>query len=178
MSRFFKKEDTDLNRFKQAFAFLLTTRGIPQIYYGTELLMYGEKNEGDGLLRKDFPGGWPEDTIDAFTAEGRTDLQNEAHAYLQKLLQWRKTNCAVTGGKLIHYAPDWQTECYVYVRIKDNDKVLVMLNGSAKEQRLSPEKYREAIGDAGSGKEILSGQLIDLKKEITIPAKGVYIIEL
>jgi len=177
-SRFLKADETDLNRYKQALAFLLTTRGIPQLYYGTEILMTGEKKDGDGNLRKDFPGGWAGDSINAFTATGRTVLQNEAHDYLQKLLQWRKTNPAVAKGKLIHYAPDWQTECYVYARIDGKNKVLVILNGSNKEQSLSPEKYGEVIGDAVSGKEIISGKIMDLKKEIMISAKGVYIIEI
>ena len=177
-SRFLKADETDLNRYKQALAFLLTTRGIPELYYGTEILMTGEKKDGDGNLRKDFPGGWQGDSINAFTAAGRTAIQNEAHDYLQKLLQWRKTNPAVAKGKLIHYAPDWQTDCYVYARIYGENKVLVILNGSDKEQTLSPEKYREVIGDAVSGKEVISGNSINLKKEITIPAKGMYIIEM
>ena len=177
-SRFLKADETDLSRYKQALAFLLTTRGIPQLYYGTEILMTGEKSEGDGMLRKDFPGGWSDDPVNAFTAAGRTALQNEAFDYLRKILQWRKTNPAVIEGKLIHYAPDWQTECYVYARIKDNNKALVILNGSDKEQTLSPEKYWEVIGNAASGKEIISDKTMDLKNEITIPAKGTYIIEL
>jgi len=177
-SRFLKKDETDLNRFKQALAFLLTTRGIPQLYYGTEILMYGEKSEGDGVLRKDFPGGWKEDAVNAFTAGGRTAWQNEAHDYLQKLLQWRKTNPAVAHGKLTHYAPDWEIQCYVYARTYNDNTVLVILNGSNKKQTLSPEKYFEVIGNALSRKEIISDKIIDLKKEITIPAKGVYIIEL
>jgi len=173
-----KADETDLRRYKQALAFLLTTRGIPQLYYGTEILMTGEKKDGDGGLRKDFPGGWAGDPVNAFTATGRTDLQNEAFDYLRKLLQWRKTNPAVAGGKLIHYAPDWQTQCYVYARIKDNHKVLLVLNGSDKEQILSPKKYSEVIGNAASGKEIISDKIIELNKEITIPAKGIYIIEI
>jgi len=177
-SRFLKADETDLSRYKQALAFLLTTRGIPELYYGTEILMTGEKKDGDGNLRKDFPGGWQGDSINAFTAAGRPALQNEAHDYLQKLLQWRKTNPAVAKGKLIHYAPDGRTECYVYARIYNENKVLVILNGSNKEQTLSPEKYREVIGNAVSGKEIISGNSIDLKKEITIYAKGMYIIEM
>jgi len=176
-SRFLKAEETGLARFKQALAFLLTTRGIPQLYYGTEILMTGEKHEGDGMLRKDFPGGWAGDPVNAFTAAGRTALQNEAFDYLRKLLQWRKTNPAVASGKLIHYAPDWQTECYVYARIKDNHRVLVVLNGSNKTQTLSVEKYREVIGNAVSGKEVISGKTMDLKKDIIIPAKGVYVID-
>jgi glycosidase len=140
--------------------------------------MTGEKKDGDGNLRKDFPGGWHDDKINAFTASGRTVLQNEAFDYLQKLLQWRKTNPAIAKGKLIHYVPDSQKECYVYARIYNENKVLIILNGSNKEQTLSPERYFEVIGNASSGKEIISGKTIDLKKVITIPAKGTYIIEL
>jgi glycosidase len=176
-SRFFKEGETDLNRYKQALALLLTTRGIPQIYSGTEILMYGEKSEGDGMLRKDFPGGWDGDPVNAFTSAGRTDLQNEAWNYLHQLLQWRKTNKAVAEGKLIHYAPTHEDACYVYARITDTDRVLVILNGSKDTQTLPSEKYREVIGKATQGKEIISGQTIDLKGKITVSPKGVLIIE-
>ncbi len=176
LSRFVKKEETDLKRYKQALAFLLTTRGIPQIYYGTEILMSGEKKDGDGGLRKDFPGGWAGDPIDAFTREGRTPLQNEAWDYLQKLLQWRKTSKAVTG-KLVHYTPD-RTGCYVYARIKDDSKVLVILNGNEKEENLDMYRFREVIQNNTRGKDIISGQSLDLSSELSIPAKGVLVIEL
>jgi len=176
-SRFLKAEETELSRYKQALAFLLTTRGIPQIYYGTEILMTGEKKDGDGNLRKDFPGGWHGDPVNAFTAAGRTDLQNEAFNYLRKILQWRKTNPAIAGGDLIHYAPDYQTQCYVYARIKGINKVLVILNGSDREQTLSSEKYHEVIGDATSGKDIVSDKTVNFTGKIIVPAKGVYIIE-
>ncbi|MDR3338558.1 MAG: glycoside hydrolase family 13 protein [Candidatus Symbiothrix sp.] len=177
LSRFVKQEENDLNRYKQALAFVLTTRGIPQLYYGTEILMSGEKSEGDGNLRKDFPGGWPEDANNAFLASGRTGLQNEAWNYLQTLLRWRKGNPAVKGGQLIHYAPD-QTGCYVYARIKGESRVLVILNGSDGEQTVSPEKYREVCGNARSGKDIISGKNISLENKFTISGKGVYILEL
>jgi len=176
-SRFLKVEETDLSRYKQALAFLLTTRGIPQIYYGTEILMTGEKKDGDGNLRKDFPGGWKGDPVNAFTSSGRTALQNEAFDYLRKILQWRKTNPAISNGDLIHYAPDYQTQCYVYARIKGNHKVLVILNGSDKEQTLSPEKYREVIGNANSGKDVISDKKVNFTEKIVVPAKGTYIIE-
>jgi glycosidase len=178
LSRFVKVEETDLNRFKQAIAFLLTTRGIPQLYYGTEILMTGEKSEGDGFLRKDFPGGWPSDKVNAFTPTGRTAQQNEAWNYLRNLLQWRKTNKAVTEGRLVHYAPSWNENVYVYARIQDNNKVLVVLNGSSEEQSLSPEKYKEVIGNANFGEDIVSRKRIDLKEKIVVPAKGVYVLEL
>ncbi|MDR0505338.1 MAG: glycoside hydrolase family 13 protein [Dysgonamonadaceae bacterium] len=176
-SRFFKKDEADLERYKQALALILTTRGIPQIYYGTEILMYGEKNEGDGLLRKDFPGGWQDDTVDAFTPSGRTSQQNEAWNYLRKILQWRKTCKAVTEGRLIHYAPTNEESCYVYARIADNGKVMVILNGSKDTQTLYTEKYREVIGNATQGQDIISGKTINLSEKITVSPKGVLVIE-
>ncbi|MDR3286898.1 MAG: cyclomaltodextrinase C-terminal domain-containing protein, partial [Prevotellaceae bacterium] len=176
MSRFVKKDETDLRRYKQALAFILTTRGIPQIYYGTEILMYGEKHEGDGLLRKDFPGGWLHDAVNAFTAEERTDLQNEAWNYLQNLLQWRKKNEAVCNGKLIHYAPD--SDCYVYFRIKNDKKVMIIMNGANSEKTISLSKYNEIIENSVSGKEIISGQILTINNKLNIPAKGTYIIEI
>ena len=102
LGRFMLEGETDLGKYKQGLAFLLTTRGIPQIYYGTEILMTGTKAEGDGQIRKDFPGGWQGDKTDAFTEAGRTELQNEAWNYLHTLLNWRKGNDAVKMGRLVH----------------------------------------------------------------------------
>jgi glycosidase len=177
LGRFMKKDETDLRRYKQALAFLLTIRGIPQIYYGTEILISGGKREGDGSIRKDFPGGWPEDSINAFTREGRTELQNEAWNYLQKLLHWRKTSIPVKEGHLVHYTPD-RTGCYVYARIKDNKTVLVMLNGTNKEQTITMERFHEVLGSHASGKDILTEQSFPLNTSVTISARGVYIFEL
>jgi len=176
LSRFNRKDDTDLKRYKQGLAFLLTTRGIPQIYYGTEILMTGTKEEGDGRLRKDFPGGWPGDKTDEFSKTGRTEMQNEAWDYLQKLLQWRKNSKAVTQGKLIHYAP--RNGVYVYGRMKDNDTVLVILNGTNRDQTLQMDRFRDITGDHGSGRDVITSEVIDIKKTITIPAKIEYILEL
>jgi glycosidase len=177
LGRFMKKDEVDLRRYKQALAFLLTTRGIPQIYYGTEILMHGEKKEGDGNIRKDFPGGWPGDAVDAFTPQGRTPLQNEAWNYMQKLLKWRKNSKPVTQGKLIHYTPD-RTGCYVYARIKDDQTVLVMINGTDSEQTLPMERFREATGKFRSGKDAVTGQTLPVTDYVTLPAKGVYVMDL
>ena len=146
VKRFNRQDEPNLNRFKQAMAFLLTTRGIPQLYYGTEILMYGGRSREDGGNRKDFPGGWSGDETNAFTAQGRTPMQNEAWDYLNKLLKWRKTSTPVTDGKLIHYTPD-RTGCYVYARIiKDSKTVLVLLNGTDQEQTLNMHRFREVVG--------------------------------
>ena len=178
LSRFCKAGETDLGRYRQAMAFLLTVRGIPQLYYGTEILMHGEKRDGDGNLRKDFPGGWAGDPENMFTSTGRKALQGEAFEYLRKILRWRRGNHAVRSGKMIHYMPDWQTQCYVYARIDGKSRVLVILNGSDETQVIATEKYREVIGDAVSGIEIISEKSMDLNGSISIPGRGVYLIEL
>jgi hypothetical protein len=138
--------------------------------------MTGTKEEGDGRLRKDFPGGWPGDKTDAFSKTGRTDMQNEAWDYLQKLLQWRKNSVAVTQGKLIHYAP--KNGIYVYGRIKDNNTVLVILNATASDQTLQMARFSDITGDFRSGHDIITSRSFDIKNTITIPAKGEYILEL
>jgi len=176
LSRFNRKDEVDLKRYKQGLAFLLTTRGIPQIYYGTEILMTGTKEEGDGKLRKDFPGGWQEDKTNEFSRTGRTDMQNEAWDYLQKLLQWRKTNRAITQGKMIHYAP--KNGVYVYGRMKDNQTVLVILNENINDQTLEMGRFSDIIQNYTSGKDVITATTVDLKNTITIPGKGEYILEL
>ncbi len=96
---------------------------------------------------------------------------------MQKLLQWRKTSQPVTEGKLIHYTPD-RTGCYVYARVKDDTTVLVILNGNDKEEELNMYRFREVTGNASTGKDIISGRVIDISNELSIPAKGIYILEL
>ncbi len=177
LGRFMKKDESDLRRYKQALAFLLTTRGIPQIYYGTEILMSGEKREGDGNIRKDFPGGWPGDTVDAFTRSGRTPLQNEAWDYMQKLLKWRKTSKAVTTGRLVHYTPD-RTGCYVYARVKDGQTVLVMMNGTDNEQALTMERFSDVTGKFRTGRDVVTGQTLPVTESVTLPARSVYVLDL
>jgi neopullulanase len=176
LSRFNRKGETDLKRYKQGLAFLLTMRGIPQVYYGTELLMSGTKEEGDGKLRKDVPGGWPGDATNEFTKTGRTELQNEAWDYMQKLLHWRRKNEAVTAGTMIHYAP--RNGVYVYGRVKGDRKVLVILNGALKDQSISMDRFTDITSGYRFGRDVVTAQEFDLKNTITIPAKGEYVLEL
>jgi glycosidase len=128
--------------------------------------------------RQDFPGGWPNDSVNSFLPSGRTPLQNEAWDYMQKLLQWRKTNDAITQGKLIHYAPDSESNVYVYARIKDDKTVLVVINGSSTEKTISMKRFREVAGNYTSGKDIITGNHLDIQTSLTIPASGEYILEL
>ena len=179
LSRFARKDDAGLDKYRQGVAFILTTRGIPQIYYGTELLFTGTKNEGDGIIRKDMPGGWQGDERSVFTSEGRTDMENEAWNYMSTILNWRKTSEAVKHGDLIQYAPLREYgDCYVYARIKGDETVLVVLNGSDKAAELEMGRYSDVIRDYAAGTDVVTGQTFSLTEKLPVPARGAYILEL
>ena len=179
LSRFARKDDSGLDKYRQGVAFILTTRGIPQIYYGTELLFTGTKNEGDGIIRKDMPGGWQGDERSVFTSEGRTDMENEAWNYMSTILNWRKTSEAVKHGDLIQYAPLREYgDCYVYARIKGDETVLVVLNGSDKAAELEMGRYSDVIRDYTAGTDVVTGQTFSLTEKLPVPARGAYILEL
>lgn len=174
-SRFYRTEAENIDRFKQALTFLLTTRGIPQIYYGTEILMAADKANGDGMLRCDFPGGWSGDAVDAFDPAQRTDLQNEAFAFARRLLQWRKGNETIAKGSLKHFTPD--NGIYLYERRYEGRSVVVMLNGSDSERSIETSFYREIL-PAGSAIDWLTGETVDLRTKVTLQPRGIYIFNL
>lgn len=179
LSRFARKDDVGLDKYRQGVAFILTTRGIPQIYYGTELLFTGTKNEGDGIIRKDMPGGWQGDERSVFTSEGRTDMENEAWNYMSTILNWRKTSEAVKHGDLIQYAPLREYgDCYVYARIKGDETVLVVLNGSDKAAELEMGRYSDVIRDYAAGTDVVTGRTFSMTEKLPVPARGAYILEL
>lgn len=183
--RFLDNHDTDrflpampekLDAFKQGIAFMLTIPGIPQFYYGTELLMNGTKQKGDGYIRLDVPGGWPGDAVNQFEASGRTDIQNEAWNYMQKLLKWRKGNEVIAKGKMKHFVP--QNGVYVYARNLNGKQVVVIMNGNAKESVLPLDRYGEILKGYTSGKDVITGKVVSLQKELTLGAKDVLVLEL
>lgn len=169
IARFMKAGDP-VWKFKQGLAFLLTTRGIPQIYYGTEIMMED--------VRGDFPGGWKEDSANAFTAEGRTDRQNESWEFASRLLNWRRSSKAVTEGRLIHYTPDNQTKCYVYGKTDGENSVMVILNGSDEAKSVPMERFAELIGSNNRGTDVVSGKKYDISSAVSIEARGVLVLEL
>lgn len=179
LGRFSRKEDVGLDRYKQGIAFLATTRGIPQIYYGTELLFKATKEQGDGVIRTDMPGGFPGDTRSVFTREGRTAEENEAWDYMRKLLQWRKTAEAVTGGTMIQYAPLHEYgDCYVYARIRGDKTVLVVLNGADKEAELDMSRYSDVTAGFCTGRDVTTGAVFPLADKLRVPARGAYVLDL
>lgn len=174
-SRFASDEDkaNNLTRYKQALAFMLTTRGIPQIYYGTEILMCGNKGNGDGALRRDFPGGWKGDELNAFSEKGRTALQNEAFNYTRKLLQWRKGNLAVTKGNMKHFSI--RQGVYVYQREYNGQSVVVFMNGTNSSQELELTPYREVL-PSDSSTDILSEKTIKLTDKLSLNPRETLIL--
>ncbi len=174
--RFRRANEKGLSRFKQGLTFLFTTRGIPQIYYGTEILMNGSKAKGDGYIRLDFPGGWPGDAKNEFTSSGRTDEQNEAFDYLRKLLQWRKGNQVISKGNLKHFLPS--DGIYVYARSYGGKTVLVMMNGTDKSVTGSTERYKEVLNAKTTGKDVFTGKTIGLDKEISLSPREVLVLEI
>lgn len=174
-SRFASDKDkaNNLTRYKQALAFMLTTRGIPQIYYGTEILMSGNKGNGDGALRRDFPGGWKGDEINAFSEKGRTALQNEAFNYTRKLLQWRKGNLAVTKGNMKHFSI--RQGVYVYQREYNGQSVVVFMNGTNSSQELELTPYREVL-PSDSSTDLLSEKTIKLTDKLSLNSRETLIL--
>ncbi len=174
--RFFTKINKDIDKFKLAMAFMMTTRGTPQIYYGTEILMEGEEHKSHGDIRKDFPGGWAGDENNAFTKEGRTADQNEAFNYLRRLLNWRKSNATVQYGKLTHYIPE--NGVYVYFKKHKNNTVMVLLNNTTDDKKVDMSRFSESIGDKTKGRSVLTRQSWDDLDFIDVPAKSPLIIDL
>ena len=164
---------SNLNRYKQAITFLLTTRGIPQIYYGTEILMTGDKGKGDGDLRKDFPGGWQGDATDCFTAQGRTAQQNEAFDFTRKLLNWRKGNEVIGKGTLKHYSI--QNGTYVYERRYGDRSIVVIMNGTDNEQTLNLTPYKEIL-PASTAADFISGQTVTLAETLKLQPRQTLIL--
>ena len=166
----------DLAKFKIAMSFLMTTRGIPEIYYGSEIGMTGHKDKGDGDVRRDFPGGWPGDSINAFSAKGRTSIQNERFDYLAKLLNWRKGKEVIHTGLLTQYVPE--NDIYIYFRYNDTEKIMVILNNNETEQTLKIDRYAESLENITTGTDVMTDKKFDLKSDVSIPKQTALILEL
>lgn len=173
-SRFYKKDTTNTTRIKQALTFLLTTRGIPQIYYGTEILMPADKADGDGNLRNDFPGGWAGDYKNAFTAQGRSARQNEVFDFCCKLLNWRRGNEVIAKGSLKHFVI--QKGVYVYERKYNGKSVVVFLNGTSEDKTIDLTPYTEVL-PKNQSKDIISEKIINLDKSLTLSARQILLLE-
>lgn len=172
----FLGEEENLPMLKQAITLLLTTHRIPQLYYGTEVLMNGVKVKTDGYVRKDFPGGWQEDKTTAFTAAGRSEKQNECYNFFRDLLHWRQGNEVISKGTMIQFLP--QNGVYAYARRYKDKTVFVMLNGTDGEVNAPLSYYKEILGDKNVGRNILTKENIRLVETIKMAPRESLVIEL
>lgn len=177
MDRLFTQLNQDVALTKMALAYLLTTRGIPQIFYGTEVLMENTgHHKNDGLIRSDFPGGWKEDTVNAFTGKGLTANQKDLQEYLKQLLHWRKNNSLIANGKTLHFAPF--DGIYVYFRYNDDKTIMVVLNKNAKEVKLEVKRFSEILNEKTNAKNVLTNEMQELKNQLSIAPKSTMIFEI
>lgn len=174
--RFLLETPENLNAYKQAVTLLLTIPGIPQLYYGQELLMSGSNKIDFGYVRPDMPGGWKGDAISVFQENGRTAMQQEAFDFMSKLLHWRKGNDVISKGKMKHFMP--RNNVYVYERSCDGRSILVIMNGINKEVDLDLAPYKEVIGDKTSSKNVLTNGNVSLGRILHLQPKEVLVLEL
>lgn len=172
----FLENGKDTLALKQALALLLTINRIPQLYYGTEVLMNGTKEVTDGNVRCDFPGGFAGDKHNAFTAEGRTKAENSMFNWLSKLLKWRRNNMVITKGKQIQFIP--YKGVYVIARQWNNQTILTILNGTNQAVTLPLDRYAEVIGNHQEAKDVISGRKVKLGSELQLKARDTKVIEL
>ena len=165
----------DVNKLKLSMAFILTTRGIPQLYYGDEILM--KKDKPDGQLRDDFPGGWKGDTRNGFIASGRTDQENEVFNYVKTILNWRKNAKSIHRGKLTHYIP--HNNIYVYFRHTDLESTMMIINNSNKDiQAFSLDRYKKSFKGYSKGNDIITGTNYDTLDSVKLTKNTALILDL
>lgn len=175
-NRFYSVMGEDMGKYKMGIGFLLTTRGVPQLYYGTEVLMKNFKNPSDAEVRQDFPGGWPSDPKNKFTAAGRNAQENEAFDFVRKLAQYRKTCSALQTGKLIQYLP--KDGIYVYFRQDKQKTVMVVMGQNEQTQTLDTKRFAEQIGAFKKGKNVLTDAVLSDIATIEVRPMSIQVIEL
>ena len=175
IDRFSTAVKRDVKKYKMGIAMLLTTRGYPQIYAGTEIMIDGIPGNYEGH-RFDFPGGWAEDERDAFTKEGRTAEENEIFDYTRALLNYRKSAPALHNGKMKQFIP--YDGIYFYARYTDEQTVLVIFNNEDNDKKITLERYAEVIKDFTSAKDVVTGETFNLADGLTIKGKSALVVEL
>lgn len=176
MTRFYKQVNEDFDLFKLGLTFIATTRGIPQLYYGTEILMTSPLDRDDGIIRSDFPGGWAGDEVNAFTGARLSEKQKKAQDFVRNLLNWRKTASEIHTGNLVHFVP--QDGVYVYFRFDENRKTMVILNKNEKPYELKTDRFEEQLRGFNLGKDILSNKTFEIQKNLKLSPVSALILEL
>ena len=174
----FNERHPDIRDYKLALSLICTTRGIPQIYYGSEIGMKGERNFGDGDIRRDFPGGWKDDQHNAFIDSERTEEENAYFEFTKRLLNWRKNKKLIHKGRLMHYIPE--RNVYVYFRYTEDESVMVILNNALEPREIELNRFHERLTSFSAAEDILSNSSLDLKSDqlFKVEGKTVHIFEL
>lgn len=175
-SRIYSVLNEDLDLFKMAMVYMATMRGIPQFYYGSEVLMTSPKERDDGAVRADMPGGWKGDQKNAFNSKGLTAKEKDAQQFIKKLFNWRKQSDVIHGGKLQHFAP--MNGIYVYFRYLDNKKVMVVLNKNKQEKTLALQRFDSLLVGSQKAHDVLANKKIVLGDALQLPAKSSLVLEL
>ena len=176
MSRIFTQLNEDYDLYKMALSYVATMRGIPQLYYGTEILMSNPGTDSHGIIRSDFPGGWQGDEVSAKNNEGLTDAQQDALAFNTQLLNWRKDKKVIHDGQLTHFAP--YNNMYVYFRHNSNEKVMVIMNKNSETATFDTAHYQELLKGISSGQDVITGEVLDFNNKIELKPMTAYILEL
>jgi glycosidase len=175
MDRLFTQLRNDVALTKMALAFILTAPRIPQIYYGTEILMDNSENPGDhGLIRSDFPGGWEGDPVNAFTGEGLGVAEKEMQQFLRKLLRFRKEAAVIHQGATKHFSP--QNGVYVLFRYNEDKTVMLILNKNDQTVTLDMNRFQEMDILGSRFKEVISGTELEIGAELVLKSKGVQLL--
>ena len=175
-ARLFSLLNEDRDLYRMALIYLLTAPRIPQLYYGTEILKQSPKQRDDGLVRSDFPGGWPGDAVNAFTGQGLSKVQLEAQQLVKKLANYRKTNTALQQGKMKHFSP--VEGVYSYVRYQENSQVWVFFNKNAEVKTVDLNRYAELMPAHARFKDVLTGQPIQTKGQLQLAGRSSVLLEL
>jgi len=175
ISRFYSVIGEDMDKYKQSIGWLLTSRGVPQWYYGAEIGMKGFANP-DGWVRLDFPGGWPGDSVNKFVKAGRTPKEDSIFNYTKTLANYRKTASALKTGKLMQFVPE--DAVYTYFRYDNNQTVMVVMNTAKEEKMVDTKRFEERFTGFTKGKDVTTGAVQELRTKWRLPAKSIWILEL
>ncbi len=168
--------DEDYELFRMTMVFFATMRGIPQFFYGNEILMSHPGTDSHGALRMDFPGGWDDDDSNGFTGEGLADDAREAQALVRKLLNWRRDETVIHSGDYMHFAPI--KEVFAYFRYNDEKTVMVIFNRHDEATTLGMQRFAERTEGLTRGTDVLSGREFDISEEIALEPRSVLLLEL
>jgi glycosidase len=177
MTRFFTQVNNDIDLFKMGIVYYSTMRGIPQFYYGTEILMNSDENPGDhGLIRTEFPGGWPDHSKNAFTGDGLSYNERQTQLFFKEILNWRKDNEVIHNGKLIQFAP--KDGIYSFFRILNNKMVWVIFNRNNSPETLETSRFDELIENYEIAFDVINKKKVSISEKIIINAKSALILEI